>query len=148
MTASPPLSARPQWPRENHPNPSSLWPTRLQILAEFRQEFSNSVPIWWFCPRNYGICNSTYRIFPVFFHYVTIANQPFCTTPQCKACLGPSERAYLSLFGLRDSQRSCFEEVNHEQLQVELPFEEKTPKVTGTWKNFRQNYDSEPSSRS
>ena len=32
----------------------------------------------------------------------------FARPPHCEACLGPSERAYLSLFGLRDSQRSCF----------------------------------------
>jgi hypothetical protein len=32
----------------------------------------------------------------------------FARPLHCKACLGPSERAYLSLFGLRDSQRSCF----------------------------------------
>jgi hypothetical protein len=39
-----------------------------------------------------------------------------------------------------------FEEVNLEQLQVEFGVEEKTPKMTGTSKNFRRNYDSEPSS--
>ena len=32
----------------------------------------------------------------------------FARPPHCEACLGPSERAYLSLFGLRDSQRRCF----------------------------------------
>jgi hypothetical protein len=41
-----------------------------------------------------------------------------------------------------------FEEVNLEQLQVEFRVEEETPKMTGTLKNFRQNYDSEPSSGS
>jgi hypothetical protein len=41
-----------------------------------------------------------------------------------------------------------FEEVNREQLQVEFPVEEKTPKMTGTSKNFWRNYDSEPSSGS
>jgi hypothetical protein len=40
------------------------------------------------------------------------------------------------------------EEVNLEQLQVEFRVEEKTPKMTGTSKNFRRNYDSEPSSGS
>jgi hypothetical protein len=54
---------------------------RRILGCKFRPEFSNSVPIRWFCPWNYGICNCTYRIFPVFFHYVTLANQPFCTTP-------------------------------------------------------------------
>jgi hypothetical protein len=41
-----------------------------------------------------------------------------------------------------------FKEVNLEQLQVEFRVEEKTPKMTGTSKNFRQNYDPEPSSGS
>jgi hypothetical protein len=41
-----------------------------------------------------------------------------------------------------------FEEVNLEQLQVEFQVEEKTPKMTGTSKNFRRNYDLEPSSGS
>jgi hypothetical protein len=40
------------------------------------------------------------------------------------------------------------EEVNLEQLQVEFRVEEKTPKMTGTSKNIRRNYDSEPSSGS
>jgi hypothetical protein len=41
-----------------------------------------------------------------------------------------------------------FEEVNLEQLQVEFQVEEKTPKMTGASKNFRRNYDLEPSSGS
>jgi hypothetical protein len=41
-----------------------------------------------------------------------------------------------------------FEEVNPEQLQVEFQVEEKTPKMTGTSKNFQRNYDLEPSSGS
>jgi hypothetical protein len=32
----------------------------------------------------------------------------FARPPHCEACLGPSERAYLSLFELRDSRRGCF----------------------------------------
>jgi hypothetical protein len=39
-----------------------------------------------------------------------------------------------------------FEEVNLEQL--EFPVEGKTPKMTGASKNFRRNYDLEPSSGS
>jgi hypothetical protein len=54
---------------------------RLQIPVEFPPEFLNSVPIRWFCPRNYGINSCTFRIFPVFSHYATLANRPFCTTP-------------------------------------------------------------------
>jgi hypothetical protein len=41
-----------------------------------------------------------------------------------------------------------FDGVNLEKLQVEVRVEEKTPKMTGTSKNFRRNYDSEPSSGS
>ena len=41
-----------------------------------------------------------------------------------------------------------FKEVNLEQLQVEFGVEEKTPELNGTPKNFRRNYDSEPSSGS
>jgi hypothetical protein len=55
----------------------------------------------------FTIC--TFRFFPVFSLYVTEAYRTFCTTPpHCKACLGPSERAYLSRFGLRDPWGSCF----------------------------------------
>jgi hypothetical protein len=50
--------------------------------------------------------------------------------------------------GFATLREVVFEEVNLEQLQVEFPVEEKTPKMTGTSKNFRQNYDSEPSSGS
>jgi hypothetical protein len=41
-----------------------------------------------------------------------------------------------------------FVEVNLEQLQLEFQVEEKTPKMTGTSKNFRRNFGSEPSSGS
>jgi hypothetical protein len=44
--------------------------------------------------------------------------------------------------GLATLREVVFEEVNLEQLQVEFRVEEKTPEMTGTSKNFRQNYDS------
>jgi hypothetical protein len=50
--------------------------------------------------------------------------------------------------GFATLREVVFEEVNLEELQVEFRVEEKTPKITGTLKNFLQNYDSEPSSRS
>jgi hypothetical protein len=50
--------------------------------------------------------------------------------------------------GFTTLREVVFEEVNLEQLQVEFQVEEKTPKMTRTSKNFRQNYDSEPSSGS
>jgi hypothetical protein len=39
--------------------------------------------------------------------------------------------------GFATLREVVFEEVNLEQLQVEFPVEEKTPKRTGTSKNFR-----------
>jgi hypothetical protein len=50
--------------------------------------------------------------------------------------------------GFATLREVVFEEVNLEQLQVEFRVEEKTPKMTGTLKNFRRNYDSEPISGS
>jgi hypothetical protein len=50
--------------------------------------------------------------------------------------------------GFATLREVVFEEVNLEQLQVEFRVEEKTPKMTGTWKNFQQNYVLEPSSGS
>ena len=70
-------------------NLCSLFDPRLQIPAEFRPEFSNSVPIRWFCLRNYGIFIWKFRISPVFVHYVTLANRPFCTTPPLRSVPRP-----------------------------------------------------------
>jgi hypothetical protein len=50
--------------------------------------------------------------------------------------------------GFATLREVVFEEVNLEQLQVEFRVEEKTPKMTGTLKNFWRKYDSEPSSGS
>jgi hypothetical protein len=96
------VNFRHDWPSEACCGP------RLQILAEFRLEFSNSVPIWWFRPPNYRIFIWTFWISLVFVHYVTLPNRPFCTTPYFEVCLGPLERVYLSLFGLLNSQTGCF----------------------------------------
>jgi hypothetical protein len=83
----------------------------------------------------------------VFSHIMSLSQTGgFARPPHCEACLGPSERAYLSLFGLSTLREVVFEEVTLEQLQVEFRVEEKTPKMTGTSKNFRRNYDPEPSS--
>jgi hypothetical protein len=48
--------------------------------------------------------------------------------------------------GFATLREVVFEEGNLEQLQVEFRVEGKTPKMTGTPKNFRRNYDPEPSS--
>jgi hypothetical protein len=54
----------------------------------------------------------------------------------------------IAFLGFATLREVVLEEVNLEQLQVEFRVEEKTPKMTGTSKNFRRNYDSEPSSGS
>jgi hypothetical protein len=62
-----------------------------------------------FAPRTTEFAMCTFRIFPVFFIMSLSWTGCFARPPpHCEACLGPSERAYLALFGLRDSQRSCF----------------------------------------
>jgi hypothetical protein len=50
--------------------------------------------------------------------------------------------------GFATLREVVFEGVNLELLQVEFRVEETTPKMTGTSKNFWQNYDPEPSSGS
>jgi hypothetical protein len=49
--------------------------------CKFRPEFLNSVPIRCFCPQNYGIHYMNIPDFSGVFHYITLANRPFCTTP-------------------------------------------------------------------
>jgi hypothetical protein len=58
------------------------------------------------------------------------------------------ERAYHRFLGFATLREVVFEEVNLGQLQDEFRVEEKTPKMTGTSKNFGRNYDPEPSSGS
>ena len=67
----------------------------LSILLILPPELRN---IYMKVPDFSGVCLLCHSREPAILH----------DPPHCEACLGPSERAYLSLFGLRDSQRSCF----------------------------------------
>jgi hypothetical protein len=104
-------------------------------LVAIPPEFSNSVPIRWFCPRNYGIFIRTFRISPVFVHYVTLANWPLCTTPPLRSVPRPiGEGVSIAFWALRLSEKLFSRKLTLSNFKLSFELKKKHRKWPEHWR--------------